>query len=189
MKISVIILLYGLIFLNCNSKEKTISEKEENPTSRILNQDLKEFLPILIQIHNQTYQNISHHDLNFRFLISENFLYAFVSKIDCEKFSSVYTFDEKIGNYETRFYVYENSFESERYFDLKNLHALQNEFKAIICDDFYYLNAKFRKANGELKLEKINTIYTNDNEFLDQSDLIFLKEIGFIIEEPEPTTE
>ena len=189
MKFIVLILFFSILFLSCLSNEKANSEKEEKPISRILNEDLKGFLPILIQIHNQTYQNIPHHDLNFRFVISENFLYAFVSKIDCEKFSSVYTFEEKIGNYETRFYVYENSFESERYFDLKNLHALQNEFKAIICDDFYYLNAKFRKANGELKLEKINTIYTNDNEFLDQSDLIFLKEIGFMIEEPEPTTE
>src|SRR5690606_11313453 len=190
MKSIPLFILFGFLLFGCNSKEKSISEKEEEPTSRILNQELKEILPELIAVQNQIYKNNSHQNLNISFLSTENYFYTYITELDCERFSSNYLFEEKINNYDVRFYVNSKSYKPERFFDLKKVNVIPGiEIPTMICDDFYFITAKFLIGKNQLKLESINTIYNNELEFYDKSDSLFLRKNKILVEEPLPPEE
>lgn len=187
MKINSFLFLFVILFLSCNSKEKSISEKEEPQTSRILNQELKNILPELIQLQNQMFKSERQQHLNVSFVSTENYLYTHISDIDCEDYIPQYVFDEKLNSNDIRIYVSVDGFKPEEYFDLKGVEILPAlKEPTIICDDFNFLFARFVRRNEGLKLESINTSYSNAFNFYAKEDSVFLQKIGILIEEPEP---
>src|SRR5690606_23166330 len=146
MKSIPLFILFGFLLFGCNSKEKSISEKEEPQTSRILNQELKNILPELIQLQNQTFDkettngNYDPKHLYARVLTTENFVYLNLTFNDCG-FNGFYAFQEKIGNHTIDFFVDSKSSEPERYFDLRNLTKTQ-DVEVQICEDWYFVKAK-----------------------------------------------
>jgi len=190
MKIIYSLFIFTILFLSCNSKEKTISENEKPQTSRILNQELKKILPELIQLQNQIFKNERHQNLNVSFISTENYLYAYISDIDCENYIPQYSFDEKLNSNDIRIYVSVDGFKPEEYFDLKGVEILPAvKESTIICDDFNFLFARFVRRNEGVKLESVKTSYSNDFNFYTKEDSAFLQKIGILIEEPEPPTK
>ena len=196
MKSISLFILFGFLLFGCNSKEKSISENEEARTSRILNQELKNILPELIQLQNQTFDeetingNYDPKHLYARILTTENFVYLNLTFNDCG-FNGFYPFQEKMGNHTIDFRIDSKSFQPERYFDLKKLNQIP-EVGPQICDDWYYLKAKFQVFNGKLKLTKISTFFDNshsEDKFYDKQDSVFLHKIEVFLVEPEPPTK
>lgn len=192
MKSIPLFILFGFLLFGCNSKEKSISGKEELQTSRILNQELKEILPALIRIQNQTFENERTHrnydknHLYARFLTTENFVYLNLTFIDCNYFS-YYAFDEKIGSNTIRFMIDSASHEPDRLFDLKDIKPIP-ETGPEICHDWYFVAAKFKLIENKLTLIKISTFFDNDyaDDFYDKSDSVFLNQNEFMLVEPVP---
>jgi|GEM_PF-1550899 len=185
--------LFAILFLSCQSKENSVSEKEEPKTSRILNQELKNILPELIQLQNQIFDkettngNYDPKHLYARILTAENFFYLNLTFNDCG-FNGFYPFQEKMGNHKIDFFVDSKSFQPERYFDLRNLTQIQDS-DVEICEDWYFLKAKFQLINGKLKLTKISTFFDNsysEKSFYDKQDSAFLHKIEVLMVEPEP---
>ena len=193
MKSISLFILFGFLLFGCNSKEKSISGKEEPQTSRILNQELKNILPELIQLQNQTFDkettngNYNPKHLYARILTTENFVYLNLTFNDCG-FNGFYPFQEKMGNHTIDFRIDSKSFQPERYFDLKKLNQVP-EVGSQICEDWYFLKAKFQIFNGKLKLTKISTFFDNsysEDKFYDKEDSAFLHKVEVLIFEPEP---
>jgi len=188
--------IFSILFLSCNSKENSISGKEKPQTSRILNKELKNTLPELIQLQNQTFDeewtrgNFGPCHLYARVLTTENFIYLNLTFNDCG-FNGFYPFQEKMGNHIIDFFVDSKSFEPERYFDLQNLTKTQ-DVGVQICEDWYFLKAKFQVFNGKLKLTKISTFFDNsysEDKFYDKEDSAFLHKVEVLMVEPEPNPE
>jgi hypothetical protein len=192
MKIKILFLICGFIFLSCHSKEKSIPENKEKSTSRILNQELKEILPALIQIQNQTFdnerinRNYDKDHLYARFLTTENFIYLNLTFNDCG-YNEYYSFTEFINQKMIEFRVDSISYQPERFFDLKNL-KINLAVGPDICEDWYFVAAKFKLIDNKLTLIKISTFFDNDyaNDFYDKSDSVFLNQNEFMLIEPEP---
>lgn len=156
----------------------------ENP-SRIINNELKEILPELIKLQEKTYKEDRLNDLNISFLTTENHVYVHVSKLDCEKYLPYYFFDEKMDSNFVRLYIFSDSFQPERYFDLTNLTKQTEQFQFTICDDFYFLSARLLVVGENLRFEEINTMYDNQEKYYADEDYSFLKKINYLVEVEE----
>lgn len=180
-----------LMIISCNSFIKNEKQLGDN-TSRILNQDLKENLSYLIQLRKLTGTGLDR-DNNatpyIQVLTTKEFLYAHISIMDCIN-SSFYPFEQKLGEIDHQIFVDENSFEPERYFDLKDLKIVSRSWEDVmICEDWYWLKAKYKRMGNKLKLEKVSTILDNDysdDSFYDKSDSAFLHKLEVLMVEPEP---
>lgn len=195
-----LLILFGFIFLcglnlNCNSNE--VSAKEEEKTaSRILSDELKEILPELIKIQNITLKESMQKRgfdgsvLYSEVITTEKFLYLSLSSMDCE-FRPHTSFVEKFNSHTVKFMLDTASYKSERYFNLKGLNKIPvNEIQ--ICDDWYFIMAKFELFNGKLKLTKISTFFDNtysDETFYDKRDSAYLYQKEILMTEPEPVNQ
>lgn len=81
-----------------------------------------------------------------------------------------------------RLYIFSDSFQPERYFDLTNLTKQTEQFQFTICDDFYSLSARLLVVGENLRLEEINTMYDNQEKYYADEDYSFLKKINYLIE-------
>lgn len=187
------ILFFSLSFIiiSCNSFIKNEKQLEDNP-SRILNQDLKETLPYLIQLRKSTGKGFDRDNTAnpyIQILSTKEFLYVHISTMDCVN-TSFYPFAEKLGKTSHPIFVDENSFEPERYFNLKDLKIdLRSQDDFMICHDWYWLKAKYKRIGNKLKLERISTILDNGystSSFYDKSDMAFLNKIEVLMVEPKP---
>ena len=187
--------IFSILFLSCLSNEKANSEKEEKPISRILNQELMEILPELINIQNKTFddeitnRNYDNKHLFARFLTTENYVYLNLTFIDCG-FTGFYPFQEKLGKHTLDVLIDSKGYKPERYFDLENLNKIPDPGPQI-CDDWYFVKAKFELIEDKLTLIKISTFFDNDysDDFYEKSDSAYLHKIEVLMVEPEPTTE
>lgn len=123
--------------------------------------------------------------MNISFLTTENHVYVHVSKLDCEKYLPYYFFDEKMDSNFVRIYIFSDSFQPERYFDLTNLTKQTEQFQFTICDDFYFLSARLLVVGENLRFEEINTMYDNQEKYYADEDYSFLKKINYLIEVEE----
>lgn len=194
-----LLILFGFIFLcglnlNCHSNE--VSAKEEKTASRILNKELKEILPELIEIQNKTLKESMQNRgfdgsvLFSELITTENFLYLRLSSMNCE-FRPHISFVEKFNSHTVKFMVDKASFKSERYFNLKGLNKIPAD-EIQICDDWYFIQAKFELFNGKLKLTKISTFFDNtysDETFYDKRDSAYLYQKEVLLVEPEPVNQ
>jgi len=188
-------IILGFMFQNCHSNE--VSAKEEEKTaSRILSEELKEILPELIKIQNITLKEsmqkrgFDSSALYSEVIATENFLYLSLSSMDCE-FRPHTSFVEKFNSHTVKFMVDTASYKSERYFDLKGLNKIP-AVETQICDDWYFIRAKFELFNGKLKLTKISTFFDNtysDETFYDKRDSAYLYQKGVLMIEPEPVNQ
>lgn len=122
-------------------------------------------------------------------LTTENFFYIHTSVMDCVN-SSFYRFSEKLGEKNYSIWVDKRSANPERYFDLKNVQLIEKNDEILICEDWYWLKAKFIRSNSDLKLTKISSFYDNsysDETFYDKEDSAFLQkiEVKMVIPESE----
>ncbi len=193
------LLLILLLFISgfgCTSKDSfTIIEKEEF-SSRILSEDLKEILPKLIKLQNLTFDkkwtrgNYNPNHLFTRILTTEKFVYLNLTFNDCG-FNGFYPFQEKMGEHTIDFFIDSKSLKPERYFDLKELNQVSGVGPQI-CEDWYFVKAKFELFQGKLKLTKVSTFFDNsysEETFYDKSDSAFLHKIEVLNVEPEPEHE
>ena len=193
MKFIVLILFFSILFLSCQTIEKANSEKKEIPTSRILNEELKETIPQLIQLRKQTGKGFDrghYSDSNpyIHLTTTKEFVYIHISIMDCIS-TPFYQFVDNFGETEYSVLVDANSFEPERYLNLKELIVVPREFDDVMfCHDWYWLKVKYKRAGSKLKLEKISTFFDNSYEetFYDKSDSTFLYKQGILIAEPGP---
>lgn len=114
-------------------------------------------------------------DLFSYFLITENHIYLHTSQIDCVN-RSFYAFTEKIGNLNFTIWVDSESVQSERYFDLKDLKVVVRSQEPMICDDWYWLKARFDVLGSDLKLGKVSSFYDNsysEESFYAKEDSVF----------------
>lgn len=191
MKLNLIFLILLLIILSCENKQQEITPKHETK-SRIKNEDLKNIIPHLLNIHQLTfkdnpyYKNTSHNPIFVKFLSTEHHLYAHLSWMDCS-YTSLYSFVEEIDSNDIRIFVEQKSYKPERYFDLNDLEMFPEKGPQI-CEDWYFIACKFQHYKGKFILEKVSTFFDNSYEhnFFDKSDSAFLNEIGILISEPEP---
>lgn len=188
-------ILLGFIFKNCNSNEAS-AKKEDKTASRILSKELKEIIPELIKFQNKTLkESIEKREFDGSVLFSElitteRFLYLRLSSMDCE-FRPHTSFVEKFNSHTVKFMVDTASYKSERYFNLKGLNKIP-VVETQICDDWYFIQAKFELFNGKLKLTKVSTFFDNtysDETFYDKQDSAYLYQKGVLMIESEPVNQ
>lgn len=179
-------LFISIIFLSilfgCNStnKKEIITVKEAK--SKIINDELKEILPSLIQLQNLTFDNEGR--LCIGVITTKEFVYLYLNSTGCAP-----SFTEKIGNYTVDFLIVPESINPARYFDFKPKKNDSDPKNHVVgCGVQPFLAVKFKRIDDDLKLEKISTFYDNSHfeTFYDKSDSTFLNETGIIISEPEP---
>lgn len=172
-----------LLLFQCQSSSDEKVKVESN--NRILNTELRKYIPYLVELRNQTIEDRANHpgELHVHILTTENFLYAHTSVMDCVNFS-FYSFSEKIGDKNYSIWVDERSIRPDRYFDLKDVQLIERKEEALICDDWYWVKAKFSQMNSDLKLTKISSFYDNsysEEDFYDKEDSAFLFKIEVLI--------
>ncbi|MDD3458647.1 MAG: hypothetical protein PHO74_04165 [Weeksellaceae bacterium] len=183
------ILLIFLLF-QCQSKPDVV---EEISPKRIHNSTLINTLPELVKLRNETIEDreFNKGSSYIYILTTENHVYAHTSVMDCVD-ASFYSFSENIDNKNYEIWVDERSIRSERYFDLKDAKWIERDNEVQICDDWYWVKAKFELFREKLKLTKVSTFFDNtysEETFYDKSDSAFLHEIEFLNIEPEPVPE
>jgi hypothetical protein len=188
MKINWIILLIGFVLLQCQSSNDEKDEVEQK--YRILNSKLRNIIPQLVELRNQTIDDRMHHsgELYVYILTSENFVYVHTSVMDCVN-SSFYRFSEKMGEKNYSIWVDKRSVNPDRYFDLKDAQLIERKEGALICHYWYWLKSKFSLVNSDLKLTKVSSFYDDsysDEDFYEKEDSAFYKKIEVLMVEPEP---
>ncbi|MET3731341.1 hypothetical protein [Moheibacter stercoris] len=188
--VRIYIIVFVFFFLtNCQEGKKT--ESEVIPYNRILSKEIRETLPHLIELRNSTIEDRSsfqNGDLFSNFLVTENHIYLHTTMMDCVN-RSFYEFTEKIEEENFTIWVDAESVQPERFFDLKNLKLVERSDEYMICKDWYWLKAKYKRIGTELKLEKISTILDNNysaTSFYDKQDSAFLHKVEVLMVEPEP---
>lgn len=176
------------VLIQCIPKTEVINVEEGR--DRILNTELRNFIPQFVELRNQTIDDRMHHSggLYVYILTSENLVYVHTSVMDCVN-SSFYRFSEKIGDKNYSIWVDKRSVNPDRYFDLKDAQLIERKEEALICHDWYWMKAKFSLTNSSLKLTKVSSFYDNSYSsvnFYEKEDSIFLNKIGYLIQEPEP---
>lgn len=186
------ILFFFLILqiASCNSSLKNEKQFDDN-SSRILNVDLKNQLPKLINTYEKYFfEQNQKGEIIFNFTISENYIYVHLSKMNCPVHLESYGFLERIEEKNHWIFINEPFVKLDRYFDLKSLQKTPKNFEAIICDDFYFILARYRIIQEQLihektffskELENVHEIYSIE----DLENENFINTI--IIVEPEPT--
>lgn len=183
--------LFSIIIFGCHPKDKII-EKVEKVDSRILSNGFINILSELIQIQNRTFDNketnrdFDKNTLYVSVFSTESFLYLKMSFMDCET-KSHFAFREVINSHTLHFRIYSKSIGIEKYFKLKGLEGTANELVSI-CDDWYWVYAKFSRDGDELNLLKIATFFDNSfqDTFFDEYDSAFLYKNEILFTEPEP---
>src|SRR5690606_3938029 len=178
-----------LIFLLLQCQNKPYAEKEISP-KRIHNSTLINTLPELVKLRNETIEDreFNQGSLYIYILTTENHVYVHTSVMDCVE-ASFYSISENIENKNYEIWVDERSIRPERYFDLKDAKLIERDNEAQICDDWYWVKAKFELFRGKLKLTKVSTFFDNtysEDKFYDKSDSAFLHKIEILNIEPEP---
>lgn len=180
-----------LLLFQCQSSSDEKVKVESN--NRILNTELRKYIPYLVELRNQTIEDRANHpgELHVHILTTENFLYVHTSVMDCVN-SSFYSFSEKIGEKNYSIWVDKRSIRPDRYFDLKDAQLIERKDEALICDDWYWVKAKFSQVKSDLKLTKISSFYDNsysEEDFYDKEDSAFLFKIEVLMVELEPSIE
>lgn len=188
--ISLIVL--SSLFLECNSKkseDQNDSVVKEHPEF-ILNQNFKNSLAQLISIREYSLINDRGHSklLFLRAITTKEHLYLHLSKMNCKTPESFFSFTERIDDTSIEFLLDVESIEPERFFDLRQAKQIKNESEYGICDDWYYLLAKYKILNGNLILERTSGFLdeTIENGFYAKEDLEYLIQSGFIFDPKEP---
>ncbi len=157
---------------------------EAEVSSRILNKDLKDALPELINLSKLNLEDEG--NVCVSVLTTEDFVYL---NMDFKECSPLFT--EKIGLDSVGFIIVPGSVDPQRYFDLKEekIELLINDENGIACYLGSFFSAKFKIIDHRLRLEKVSTSYNSSHykTFFDKSDSIYLNQIGILREEPEPT--
>lgn len=181
--------IFGITMVSCISKNDLETEEK----SRILNKELREILPELIQLQNRTFVkdwthgNYSPNHLFARILTTERFVYLNLTFNDCG-FNGFYSFQEKIREHTIDFLIDSKSLNPERYFDLKELNESPGAGPQI-CEDWFFIKAKFELIEGKLKLVKVSSFFDNtysEDKFYDKQDSAFLHKVEVLMVEPEP---
>lgn len=195
----ILISLFSFLFLGCNSKKsenQSHSVVKENPEF-ILNQNFKNSLAQLISIREYSLINERGHSklLYLSAGTTKEHLYLRLSNMNCETPESFFSFTERIGDTSIGFLLNVESIEPERFFDLRQAKQIKDELEYGICDDWYYLLAKYKILNGDLILERTSGFLdeTIENGFYAKEDLEYLIQSGYIFDpeepEPEPVSE
>lgn len=165
-------LIFGLLLIfGCKQKELHPKQKavSEETSKVILNKTFKKFLPEFIKLRNISLVNskrdTSIYNLYASIIVTENHLYFHLSDMNCNR-DSHYIFNETFEGREVHFMVNSKSEKPWRLFDLEKTKLVQMiSDEAQICEDWYFLAAKFRLDNNQLTLERISSFY--DNSFQD----------------------
>src|SRR5690606_30029214 len=187
-----LILYTLLIFLLLQCQSKPYAEKEISP-KRIHNSTLINTLPELVKLRNETIEDREFNKgfLYIYVLTTENHVYVHTSVMDCVE-ASFYSISENIENKNYEIWVDARSIRAERYFDLKDAKLVERDNEVQICDDWYWLKAKYKVVNNELRLIKISSFYDNSysrKSFYDKEDSIFLHQTEVLMVEPSPEPE
>ena len=108
------------------------------------------------------------------------------------KTGEYYFFEENFDGCLIPMYINAVSHEPKRYFDLKDAKLVERDNEVQICDDWYWLKAKYKVVNNELRLIKISSFYDNSysrKSFYDREDSIFLHQTEVLMVEPSPEPE
>lgn len=191
MKFKLIFLFIGFILIQCQPSSDVKAEFEVK--NRILNTELRKYIPQLVELRNQTIEDRANHpdELHVHILTTENHVYVHTSVMDCVD-ASFYSFSENIESKNYEIWVDERSIRPERYFDLKDAKLIERDNEVQICHDWYWLKAKFSQVNSDLKLTKISSFYDNtylEEDFYDKEDSAFFYKIEVLMVEPEPVPE
>lgn len=188
--VRICIIVFVVFFLtNCQEGKKT--EKEVIPYNRILSKEIRETLPHLVELRNATIQDRDSYqkgDLISYFFVTENHIYLHTSPMDCVN-RSFYAFTEKIEEKNFTIWVDAESVQPEIYFDLKDLKLVERSQESLICDDWYWLKARFDVLGSYLKLAKVSSFYDisySEETFYAKEDSAFLHKVEVLMVEPEP---
>lgn len=187
-----LILYTLLIFLLLQCQSKPYAEKEISP-KRIHNSTLINTLPELVKLRNETIEDreFNKGSLYTYVLTTENHVYVHTSVMDCLD-ASFFSISENIENKNYEIWIDERSIRPDRYFDLKDAQLIERKDEALICDDWYWVKAKFSQVKSDLKLTKISSFYDNSysrKSFYDKEDSIFLHQTEVLMVEPSPEPE
>ncbi len=191
-----LIFISALLIIGCISKEFSIQQKEEKLNSRILNNELKESLSHLIELRKNVHLEerrgqFTHSSPFVQILTTKEFAYVHISVMDCLD-TSFYSFEENLDGKNYQILVDANSIKPERYFDLKDLEVVPRKMEdGMLCHDWYWVKARYKRIGNKLKLEKASTFFDNlhSENFYDKEDSAFLYQSKILIAEPEPEPE
>ena len=187
------LILYTLLIFHLLQCQSNSDAKKEISPTRIIDSTLINTLPELVKLRNETIEDreFNKGSLYTYVLTTENHVYVHTSVMDCLD-ASFFSISENIENKNYEIWIDERSIRPDRYFDLKDAQLIERKDEALICDDWYWVKAKFSQVKSDLKLTKISSFYDNsysEEDFYDKEDSIFLHQIEVLMVEPEPVPE